>query len=259
MKVSTKFLILLICMMVVAALTIKAYFIPEVDRFLELSVQHEMQRDMLAFEHIISVVVSAAGNDHGFVREALSAISTNPEIPIELRRGPLIDAQFGEVAQHGPRGEDERWVLENATPFFHQAEAHFEYIYPLKAQAVCANCHVTPAGEPVPEDAVLGLAVKRVPTETLQESSLRFFVMDVFWNNLLMVCLGLGLLLFSLFRWVFGPLDRVAGKLNRVLSNLDEEGLSQLEGDEWRQLEHGMDHLAGQLNAHGQEPKERQV
>ncbi len=223
MSIRAKLAALACACFTVAGLLIKLYFIPATDRYLEESVRNEMIRDVHALERMILIVVSAAGGNKDTVRRALDAITRDPGIPVELRRSPFIVRQYGVAKDKSPRDGWEEAVVASGTPAFRATEEVLQYAYPLKARAICGGCHQTAAGAPVPHGTVLGLAVKTVPRSVLRDSSLVYFVMDLFWHNLVMVGLLIGVLLFGMAFWVLSPVSRLAQKAEDALARSDEE------------------------------------
>ncbi len=180
-----KLILLLWGMVLFMAMAIKFYFIPTTDSFLELSVENDMKRNMEAFGRVIHTVAMAADNDEDVVRRALLSIHDNPDIPVSWRRSKTISIQHGEVAEKEPQNSLEERVFQTGSPIFRKKETTFEYIYPLKAVAVCQDCHFDEAQKnPVPLGYVLGLAISSVPRQTLHESKLFFFVKDLFVVNM---------------------------------------------------------------------------
>ena len=207
----------------VAGLLIRLYFIPQTDRYLEDSVRNEMVRDVHALERMILIVVSAAGTNKDTVRKALDAITKDPGIPVELRRSPFVSRQYGERPEKSVRDDWERNIMETGRADFRATDTELQYAYPLKARAICGGCHETVSGARVPFGTVMGLAVKTVPRSVLRESSLLYFVMDLFWHNLVMVG---GLLLFLvglMMVWVVRPVTLLAQRAEDLLAVSDEE------------------------------------
>ena len=207
----------------VAGLLIKLYFIPQADQYLEESVRHEMIRDVQALERVILIVVSGAGTNKDIVRKALDAITKDPGIPVELRRAPFVSRQYGERPEKAARDEWEKQVIGTGRAAFRATDSALQYAYPLKARAICATCHQTATGASVPFGTVLGLAVKTVPRSVLRESSLLYFVMDLFWHNLVMVGALLLLLVGLLMIWVVRPLLHLAERAEDLLAVSEEE------------------------------------
>ena len=224
-----------------AAIIIKIYFIPQTDQFLELSIKKQMQDESVVFERLILTVVRAAGHDPKFVRRALFAISEDPEIRVELLRSALINAQFGPKKGARKPLEFEKEVFREGRPVFRKSLDNFEYAYPLRARPVCQNCHVDPAGRPVESGYVLGVAVKRVSRNVLRESSLTYFVMDMFWENLLLVSLALAVVL-GFIQWkLVRPISRMAERFQEYFARDDVH--EKLPQNELEILEKGVEHI----------------
>jgi len=211
------------CLLTVVALVIKFYFIPATGHFVELTIRDQMMRDLAAFERTVLIVVSAAGTDHEFVRRALYSISEDPEIPIELRRSRFLIEQFGPRPDREPKTDVERAVFASAVPAFIKNEKSYQVIYPLRATGVCMRCHIDRTGKPIQPGTVIGLAVKSVPLSSTQQSNVMYFIMDLFWENLLMVSLAVGIMLFFVFFWIFKPLNLIQDRLDAIYRERAEE------------------------------------
>ncbi len=246
MKLSTKLLSLTAVIMILIAIVVKVYFegyfTPRVNNYIEESIKQSLEKDMEGFERIIITVVTAAQGNYGFVREALVTISKDKKIPIDLRRSELINSQFGNVPERSAKNIFEKKVFATGKAIFRKTEQNYEYIYPLKAQRLCQQCHVTKSGEAVAEGYVLGLAIKRIPRAALQkkslekasqpltkslsqELSLAYFVMDLFWPTLILLGLSIGILLIFIFRWVIRPLKRINEKV--IDSYIHDESIDE--------------------------------
>jgi hypothetical protein len=189
----------------------------------DLTIRDQMLRDLTAFEKTLLVVVSAAGTDKDFVRRALFAITEDPDIPVELRRSQFIIDQFGDKPGRGARNAEEKRVFQTGKPEFLLRGQNFEMIYPLRANSVCMRCHVDAAGKPVPGGYVIGLAVKTVPASASHESSLMYFIMDLFWENLLMVGAILALCFAFIFYYFFKPLQKLNTEYDSLVLEHAEE------------------------------------
>ncbi len=217
MNLGTKLAALACVSFTAAGLLIKLYFIPSADRYLEDSVRHEMIRDTQALERIILIVVASAGNNRDTVRRALDAISRDPGIPVELRRSRFIERQYGHIPVKAARDSWEEAAMAGGQGAFRSTDTTLQYAYPLRARAICGNCHETATGQRVPVGTVLGLAVKTVPKSVLRESSLVFFVMDLFWQNLVMVGFLIAVLVALIGIWVVRPVNRLAARAEEML------------------------------------------
>ncbi len=223
MKLWTRFLILALALVSLLTLGIKFYFMSEANHYLELSVQDQMKRDMQAFENIILVVTKVACQNKEVVRSALAQIDADPNIPVELRRSEFIIRQFGNKPGHEAKDPLEQEVFRTGEPRFRKNERFFEYIYPLKANGICQNCHIDRSGNKVPAGYVLGLAIKRVPKSVLKENSLSYRIMDLFWENLAMVIFVFLVLVFALYYWFVYPLYKLARRVEPRLVHLDDD------------------------------------
>jgi len=221
MRIVTRIVVFSTIVLSLASLAIKFYFLPATDRFIRMSVEEQIHRDMEAFEKIIAVVVTAAGNDKDFVRRALHAISVDRSIPIELRRSEFLHKQFGRRADKQARNDFEIRALLTGKPEFRQTDRFIEYAYPLKAQPVCQGCHVDASGRPIERGTPVGLAVRRVPLTALAESPISYFTLDLFWENFGLVLLALVIALIPVYFWVLRPLQRLSEESGRILKNED--------------------------------------
>ncbi len=217
MKISTRLWIVVTAVLTLASIAIKFYFLPAAERFTRLSVEEQIHRDMVAFEKIIGVVVTAANGDKEYVRRALYAISADKSIPIELRRSEFLNSQFGVRKDRQPQNDFEKQVLQSAQAAFRETDQFIEYAYPLKAQTVCQTCHVGADNKAIPLGQPVGLAIRRLPLTALSESRISYFTLDLFWENfgLLMACV-LGILL-PIWLWVLRPLNKLALDSEEIL------------------------------------------
>ncbi|AFM12749.1 hypothetical protein [Turneriella parva] len=221
MKISTRLWIAVTAVLTLASLFIKFYFLPAAERFTRLSVEEQIHRDMVAFEKIIGVVVTAANGDQDYVRRALYAISADKTIPIELRRSDFLNSQFGVRKDRVPQNDFERRVLQSAQAAFRQTDQFIEYAYPLKAQPICQTCHVGADNKAIALGQPVGLAIRRLPLSALSESRISYFTLDLFWENfgLLVVCM-LGLLV-PVWWWVLRPLSRFSAESEGIIHRRD--------------------------------------
>ncbi|PCI29528.1 MAG: hypothetical protein COB67_04000 [SAR324 cluster bacterium] len=175
----------------VITLVIKFYFIPKVDQFIELSIEHDMKANMKSFEKVIHTVAKAADGDKAVVRRALLAIHNDRDIPIQLRRSESIMRQYGRFPGKAPQNSLEKQVFQSGNPNFIVHRDKFQYIYPLKAIEVCTTCHLSTenAEEQIKVGYVVGLAIAEVPKSILLENKLLFFVKDLFVLNITMIFL----------------------------------------------------------------------
>ena len=240
MKISAKITSLAIALISLVAIIIKFYFIPVTDNFLEISLREQMKRDMQSFEQVLHTVVSAAGDNKDFVRRALYSISANPAIPIELRRSKFIEDQYGKKEGHGARNDLERAVFKKGKPEFRKTTENFEYIYPIRATGVCQRCHADAQGKVIPHGYIIGLAVRTTPVKVLRDSSLSYFVMDFFWENLLLVGMVIGILLAGVFFWVILPLRKISRTYAPRLLE-EESDYEGHHGDELEVIQRGLE------------------
>lgn len=221
MKISTKIWILVAGVLSLAALAIKLYFLPSAERFSRIAVEEQMQRDMIAFEQIIGVVVTAANGDKEYVRRALYAIGADKSIPIELRRSEFLHKQFGRRKDREPKNEFEAQVLASGNPQFRTTEKYIEYAYPLKAQGVCMGCHVDTAGKSIPFGSPVGLAIRRVPLAAVNDSRVHYFTLDLFWQIFSLVLLAVLLTLLPIYLWMLKPIHNMAVDSEEILKVAD--------------------------------------
>lgn len=223
MKISTKIWILVTAVLSLAALAIKLYFLPAAERFSKLTVEEQMQRDMVAFEQIIGVVVTAANGDKEYVRRALYAIGADKSIPIELRRSEFLHEQFGRRKDREPKNEFEAEVLASGIPRFRTTEKFIEYAYPLKAQGVCMGCHIDTAGKSIPFGTPVGLAIRRVPVAAVTDSRAAYFTLDLFWQNFALVLLAVLLTILPIYLWILRPIHLMAQASEKILRAAEEQ------------------------------------
>ncbi|MBF0351928.1 MAG: hypothetical protein HQM11_12920 [SAR324 cluster bacterium] len=222
--INGKWVMLLSVTGVLVVICAKFYFIPQVDRFLEMSIEFDMKQNMIAFEKIIHIVANIADGDEAVVRKALLQIGEDPDIPVTLRRSKSITLQYGNAPTRNPENSMEEEVLKTGIPLLNKTEKEFEYIYPLRVIEVCQECHLAENGkEEIPLGYVLGLAVSTVPLSKLHDSKLFFFVKDLFVTNTMMV----GLLLIGTYMGlqfiVIHPLRRVREQLKQRAESNDDE------------------------------------
>jgi len=221
MKISTRLWITVTAVLTLASLVIKFYFLPAAERFTRLSVEEQIHRDMVAFEKIIGVVVTAAKGDKEYVRRALYAISADKSIPIELRRSEFLNSQFGVRRDRQPQNDFERQVMQSAQAAFRQTDEFIEYAYPLKAQPICQTCHVGADNKAIKLGQPVGLAIRRLPLAALSESRISYFTLDLFWENFgLLVACVLGILI-PVWLWILRPLNRLAYESDEILLRRD--------------------------------------
>jgi len=111
-------------LVILMLLAIKFYFIPKVDHFLELSVEHEMKRNMESFEKVIHTVAVAANGERDVVRNALESISRDPEIPVVFRRSNSIRLQYGRSAEKKRKTQLKRKSSETKNRFSLRRRIH---------------------------------------------------------------------------------------------------------------------------------------
>lgn len=223
MRIATRLAVFSLVVLSLSSLAIKFYFLPATERFIRMSVEEQVHRDMEAFEKIIAVVVTAAGTDKDFVRRALHAISVDKGIPIELRRGEFLHKQFGRRSDKEARNDFEARALLTGKPEFRETERFIEYAYPLKAQGVCQGCHVDSSGRPIERGTPVGLAVRRVPLTALSESPIGYFTLDLFWENFALVLLAILISLIPVYFWVLRPLQRLSAESGEILKAGERE------------------------------------
>lgn len=223
MKLWTRFLILTLIVISIFTLAIKFYFMNQAYHHLELSIKDQIKRDMIAFEQMILIVATVAGKNENVVRKALFSISENQNIPVQLRRSELIVAKYGTKAGHEAQNESEKKAFETGKAVFRKNDQYLEYIYPLKAHGICQNCHTSQNGIKVTPDYVLGLAVKKVPRSVLKESSISYHIMDLFWENLFLMILGILILTVALYYWFVFPLFQLTSRVKPAIIALDED------------------------------------
>jgi len=254
-SIKGKFILLMCALVILMLLAIKFYFIPKVDHFLELSVEHEMKRNMESFEKVIHTVAVAANGERDVVRNALESISRDPEIPVVFRRSNSIRLQYGRSAEKKTQNSIEEKVFRDEEPIFVKTKNSFEYIYPLRAIEVCQTCHFAENGKDnVPLGYVLGLAVMTVPHKVLRENKLFYFVKDIFVNNLFLIALMLLIIFWGLWRWIFKPLELVSARV-QDLTGRDEEyynfEVGAVQHDEIRTLKLHIEELIKQNDSSG--------
>ncbi|MBF0239400.1 MAG: hypothetical protein HQM12_16990 [SAR324 cluster bacterium] len=230
---------------VLVVICVKFYFIPQVDRFLEMSIEFDMKQNMIAFEKIIHIVANIADGDEVVVRKALLQIGEDPDIPVTLRRSNSITLQYGSVPTRNPSNSWEEQVLQTGIPLLNKTEKEFEYIYPLRVIEVCQECHLAENGkDEIPLGYVLGLAVSTVPLSKLHDNKLFFFVKDLFVTNTLMIMLILVGTYFGLQFIVIHPLRRVREQLNYMAeANDDEMEMVSIHDNEIEDIEACLDEL----------------
>ncbi|MBF0276300.1 MAG: hypothetical protein HQM13_00855 [SAR324 cluster bacterium] len=218
-----KFILLLWILVLSMALAIKFYFIPQTDRFLEKSVEHDMKRNMEAFTKIIVTVVKAADGNHQVVRRALGNINADPDIPVTLLRSQAIANQFGEVSKKNTQTLRDERVFREGLPIFQKKQTKFEYAFPLKAEKVCQTCHLSEdKTKVVPIGYVLGVAVASVPFDALRENNLFFFVKDLFVVNMILFTLALLAIYLVFYFLVNRPLENLQTSLSDLTADEDE-------------------------------------
>lgn len=243
MKLSYKIYGLFFSILLASSLMIKFYFIPEMDRFLELTIKEQMEHEVHSFEKMVTIIAKAANKNHEFIREAFLAISADKETHVEFHRSDLIKNQFGKKNEV-LLSEIEKTVMDTGVPTFQKSGEFYEFVYPLKANKICQGCHVISANRPVEMNSVLGLAVKRVPLNMVEKSGFRYFVMDLFLKN--MILLGAGLFAFSIFVffWMVNPIRKMTERIADVTEKeSDEMEIAEGTRNEIRLLEHGIRHL----------------
>jgi hypothetical protein len=222
MSLAAKVWVLVTGVLFLAALAIKLYFLPTAEKFSRLTVEEQMHRDMVAFEQIIGVVVTAAQGDKEYVRRALYAISADKTIPIELRRSEFLHRQFGRLKDKEPRNKFEALALTTGNPQFRTTENFIEYAYPLKAQGICMGCHVDNLGKPIGLGEPVGLAVRRVPLRSVTESRIAYFTLDLFWQNFALVSASVLLVLLPIWLFIFRPVRALAAESEQILKAADD-------------------------------------
>ncbi len=230
----------------------KFYFIPKVDTFLELSIEHDMKSNMNAFEKVIQTVANAADGEKEVVRRALFNIHSDKEIPIQLRRSAAIQAQYGHKSEKSAKNSVEESVFVSGIPIFRIVESKFQYVYPLKAIEVCQTCHHIEGNEneDVPLGYVLGLAIAETPKSVLLENKLFFFVKDLFAVNTTLFFLMLLMIYFSTRVLAITPLNNLKKKTAFFLANNfdnDEEAKSVQLQNEIDCLEQQISELKNQI------------
>ena len=241
MKLWTKFLILALVLISFLTLFLKFYFMPKANESLETSIKDQMVLDMQAFENVILIVATVAGQNEDVVRKAFFSISENKNIPIELRRSTSIENQYGRVEGHGPQNQEELDAFESGSAMFRENEEYFEYIYPLKARNICQNCHKQPNGAKIEIGYVLGLAIKKVPKSILKESTLSYQIMDLYWENLFMSIVVFSILVIAMYYWFIVPLAKLSKKVHPVL--LKGEDDKKIPDNEIEMIGEGLDIL----------------
>ncbi|GAB4421988.1 MAG: hypothetical protein OHK0011_00280 [Turneriella sp.] len=243
MRISTRMWIVVTLALTLAALAIKFYFLPSAERFIRLSVEEQIHREMQDFEKIIAVVVTAANGDKEYVRRALYAISANKSVPIELRRSNFLTHQFGYRKDREVRNEFERRVMETAQAAFRETEQYLEYAYPLRAQPICQTCHVKD-GKPISLGQPVGIAIRRLPLSALSESRIRYFTLDLFWENFGLLLFCIATIMLPVWLWVLRPLSRLSEQSRYLLEQQEtarEEPVALSEGekypDEWQAIQ----------------------
>jgi hypothetical protein len=224
MKISAKIWMLVSGVLFLAAIAIKLYFIPAADRFARLTIEEQMHRDMVAFEKIIGVVVTAAQGDKDYVRRALYAIGTDKSIPIELRRSEFLQEQFGRIKAREPQNEFEALALASGNSAFRTTDSFIEYAYPLKAQGVCMGCHVNTQGQAISAGTPVGLAVRRVPLTAIANSKISYFTLDLFWQNFALISLTVFMVLVPISVWILRPIRLLAAESEEILHAAEENG-----------------------------------
>lgn len=256
MKISTRLWIIVIAVLTLASLAIKFYFLPAADRFVRLSVEEQIHREMQAFEKIIGVVVTAANGDKEYVRRALYAISADKTIPIELRRSEFLDSQFGKRADRAPRNDFERQVMQSAQAAFRQTDQYLEYAYPLKAQTICQTCHVGADGKAIQLGRPVGLAIRRLPLSAVTDSRINYFTLDLFWENFGLLTLAVLAVLFPVWLWVLRPLHRLSAESQHLLEQRDSDAAALSEGEgvseEWQAIQKIIDDAKSRRETHGE-------
>lgn len=211
---------ILLSVSIITILVFKFYFIPKVDRFLELSVEQNMKSNMIAFEKVIQKIALAANGDDEVVRRALNAIHNDREIAVRLRRSRSIQIQYGNHSSKEAQNELESKVFITGTPVFVSTNKKFQYIYPLKVVKICQDCHHSEQQEniEIPLGYVLGLAISEIPKSFLLENKLWFFVKDLFVINIVIV-LSILLLIYLFIQWVLIlPVKRLEERASHILS-----------------------------------------
>ena len=225
-----KFLSLLISISLLIILVIKFYFIPQVDTFLELSIEHDMKSNMRVFEKVIQIVAKSADGEKEVVRRALLSIHSDTEIPIQLRRSEAIQEQYGDEQKKAAKNELEEKVFRDGQPLFRIVGNRFQYIYPLKVIKVCQGCHHVKGDQEkaVPLGYVLGLAVAEVPKSVLLENKLLFFVKDLFAANITIFFATLVVIYLFIRYLLILPIRKIKGRLsNFIATEFDDEEESQ--------------------------------
>jgi hypothetical protein len=243
MKISTRLWITASAVLTLASLAIKFYFLPEAERFIRLSVEEQIHREMQSFEKIIGVVVTAANGDKEFVRRALYAISADKSIPMELRRSNFLTQQFGYRKDREVQNDFERRVMDTAQAAFRETDQFLEYAYPLKAQTVCQTCHVKD-GKPIALGQPVGIAIRRVPLRSLHESRISFFTLDLFWENFGLLLFCIAAVMLPVWLWVLRPLGRLSEESRLLIEQkeaMTAQHLAVSEGEkypeEWQAIQ----------------------
>ena len=226
MRISTRLWIIVTAVLTLASLAIKFYFLPTAERFVRLSVEEQIHREMQAFEKIIGVVVTAANGDREYVRRALYAITADKSVPIELRRSNFLTQQFGYRKDREVRNDFESRVMETAQAAFRETDQYLEYAYPLKAQPVCQTCHVGADGKAITLGKPVGIAIRRVPLTAITDSRISYFTLDLFWENFGLLLLCVAAVLLPVWLWVLRPLGRLSEE-SRLVLELKEPGTEQ--------------------------------
>jgi len=220
MRISTRIWIAVSAILTIAALAIKFYFLPAVERFNRLTIEEQMQRDMVAFEKVLAVVATAADKNMDFVRRSFRAISEEKGIHVELRRDKILDEQFGKKDDYA-QNDFEREALRSRKPAFREHDGNIEYVYPLKAQKLCQSCHVTAEHKPVALGQPLGLALRKLPLSVFTDSPISYFTLDLFWQNFALLAFCMLALIVPVWFWILRPLQRLADKSDAIVHRRD--------------------------------------
>lgn len=217
MSLNSKIITAVFILVSIWTILIKVYFSKNVNSFLEKTIQSEMEKDTDTLERIIITIANIANGNKNIVRKALNSIGTNPSIPIDLKRSSIIERQYGFVKEKSIHGDIEKKVLESKLPKFIKTEKELLYFYPLKAKPVCQQCHQLADGTNVKLGSVLGIAIKKVPRSRLTENKLSYFVLDLFWENLLAFLVIIGFLIFLFYIYYKRPFDKLRKKAHIIL------------------------------------------
>ena len=247
-SIQFKILSLLCLVATLFTLVIKFYFIPQVDQFIELSIEHDMKKNMESFEKIVHIVAKAASGDKAVIERAFKTIHSDPAVPIELRRSKAIDNDYGTSSNNSVITNDEIEVFRTGESKFLKTTKEFVYIYPLKVNKICQECHVSEDNQnkPVPLGYVLGLAIAKAPKTKLVENKLLFFVKDLFVVNATIFFAVLIFLYLILYKLVLMPLVNLKKEIKN--SYLQKAPESEVEIAETLATQNEIDEIRHYIN-----------